>query len=83
MEKNALKLVTLHFLTVKGSDRLLEVSQAEFYVSLKSFEAITVNICMVSHCFTDVYHRVIHSNGHLALDGFISWHGSLTTLIIL
>ena len=41
--------------TGKGQDRLLEVSQAEFYVCLKRFEAIRVNICMVNHWFTVVY----------------------------
>ena len=55
MEKNALKLVTVVYFTGKGQDRLSEVSQAEFCVCLKCFEAIRVNICMVNHWFTIVY----------------------------
>ena len=38
---------------------------------------------MVNRWFTVVYHRVIHNNGHLTLNAFISWHGRFTTVIIL
>ena len=71
------------FFTGKGQDKLFEVSQSEFYVCVKCFEAIRVNICMVNRWSTVVYRRMIHSNGHLTLNGFISWHGSFTTVIIL
>ena len=83
MEKNALKLVTVFCFTEKGYDRLLEVSQAEYYICLKCFEVIRINISMVNRWFTVVNRRVIHRNGHLTLNGFISWHGSFTTVIIL
>ena len=62
---------------------MLEVSEAEFYVCVECFEVIRVNICIINHWFTVVYCRVIHRNGHLALNGFISWDGSFTTVIIL
>ena len=54
MEKNPLKLVTVFYFTGKEQDRLLKVSQAEFYVCLKCFEVIRVNICMVNRWFTVV-----------------------------
>ena len=38
---------------------------------------------MVNRWFTVVNRRVIQRNGHLTLNGFISWHGSFTTVIIL
>ena len=38
---------------------------------------------MVNHWSTVVYRRVIHCNGYLTLNGFIYWHGSFTTVIIL
>ena len=66
------KLVPVFFLLEKDKNRLLEVSQVEVYVCLKCFEAIMVNICMVNYWFTVVYCLVIHSNGHLPLNGLIS-----------
>ena len=69
--------------TENGEDRLLEVSQVEFYACIKCFEVIRVNICMVNRWFTVVNRRVIHRNDHLILKGLISWHGSFTRVIIL
>ena len=83
MQKNALKLVTVYFVLEKDNIDCFKSFKMNFMVSLKCFQAMMVNICIVNRWFTVIYRRVIHSNGHLTLNGFISWHGSMTTVIIL